>query len=269
MPEVDPVAGRGEGAIRGRRRRVGSAGGRGRWTPSGRPSTACRTTELGDEDLAAEDEWWKKTSQDVAAVFGRHSSRNQVALETERSSSARAIEGARPWSRVPPPTGAARSSVRIAHTPAGRRTTVAVTVTHPSECCVEIRWNRVDDRHGHLARSVDSGELAHALQALGDEYDPYEPAEQALAAAAHTTHLARLLEARAAVLVVHLHDDHKLSCARSPRPSTATRRSSPWSAASATRATGTSRAVERGRRLARTHVLWFLFLHQVGPQPRW
>ncbi|MEU5483490.1 hypothetical protein [Streptomyces mirabilis] len=92
---------------------------------------------------------------------------------------------------------------------------MAVTVTHPSECRAEIRWNRVDDRHGHLARTVDSGELSHALQALGDEYgagyDPNEPAEQALAAAAHTTHLARLLEARAAVLVVHLRDDHKLS----------------------------------------------------------
>lgn len=92
---------------------------------------------------------------------------------------------------------------------------MAVTVTHTSECRAEIRWNRVDDRHGHLASSVDSGELAHALQALGDEfgagYDPQESAEQALAAAAHTTDLARLLVARAAVLVVHLRDDHKLT----------------------------------------------------------
>ncbi|MEV5774280.1 hypothetical protein AB0L49_23970 [Streptomyces antimycoticus] len=92
---------------------------------------------------------------------------------------------------------------------------MAVTVTHPSECRAEIRWARVDDRHGHLARTVDSGELAHALQALGDEYgagyDPHEPVEQAQAAAEHTTRLARLLEARAAVLVVHLRDDHKQS----------------------------------------------------------
>lgn len=92
---------------------------------------------------------------------------------------------------------------------------MAVTVTQPSEGRAEIRWTRVDDRHGHLARTVDSGELAYALEALGDEYgagyDPHEPAEKALATAAHTTNLARLLEARAAVLVVHLRDDHKLS----------------------------------------------------------
>ncbi|MEW1551315.1 hypothetical protein [Streptomyces tsukubensis] len=92
---------------------------------------------------------------------------------------------------------------------------MAVTVTQLSEGRIEISWNRVDDRHGHLAAAADSGELAHALQALGDEYgagyDPHEPPEQALAAAADTTRLARLLEARAAVLAVHLRDDHKLS----------------------------------------------------------
>ncbi|MFJ6709304.1 MULTISPECIES: hypothetical protein [unclassified Streptomyces] len=92
---------------------------------------------------------------------------------------------------------------------------MAVTVTQESACSAEIRWTPVDDRHGHLTRTVDSGELAHALQALGDEYgagyEPNEPVEQALAAAAYTTNLARLLEARAAVLVVHLRDDHKLS----------------------------------------------------------
>jgi hypothetical protein len=92
---------------------------------------------------------------------------------------------------------------------------VAVTVTRKSQFSAEVRWNFGDDRHDHLARAVDSGELAHALHALGDEYgagyDPQGPADHALAAAAHTTHLARLLEARAAVLVVHLRDDHKLS----------------------------------------------------------
>ncbi|MEV6425024.1 hypothetical protein [Streptomyces sp. NPDC051662] len=105
--------------------------------------------------------------------------------------------------------------MRNAHTLSRKETAVAVTVTHPSERRAEIGWTLVDDRHGHLARTVDSGELAYALQALGDEYgagyDPHEPVEQALAAATHTTHLARLLEARAAVLVVHLRDDHKLS----------------------------------------------------------
>lgn len=92
---------------------------------------------------------------------------------------------------------------------------MAVTVTQETDLRAEVRWTRLDDRHGHLARTVASGELAHALQALADEYgagyDPQGPANDALAAAADTTRLARLLEARAAVLVVHLRDDHKLS----------------------------------------------------------
>ncbi|MFE7442396.1 hypothetical protein ACFU7X_18315 [Streptomyces chartreusis] len=92
---------------------------------------------------------------------------------------------------------------------------MAVTVTQESELRVEVRWTRLDDRHGHLARTVASGELAHALTALADEYgagyDPQGPDDDALTTAMHTTHLARLLEARAAVLVVHLRDDRKLS----------------------------------------------------------
>ncbi|MDX2697149.1 hypothetical protein [Streptomyces ipomoeae] len=76
---------------------------------------------------------------------------------------------------------------------------MAVTVTQETDLRAEVRWTRLDDRHGHLARTVASGELAHALKALADEYgagyDPQGPADDALAAAADTTRLARLLEA--------------------------------------------------------------------------
>ncbi|MFF3256421.1 hypothetical protein ACFYWP_36815 [Actinacidiphila glaucinigra] len=92
---------------------------------------------------------------------------------------------------------------------------MAVTVTQHSDFSAELRWTRLDDRHGHLTHTVASGELAHALQALTDEfgggYGSQTSEETALAAAAHTTRLARALEARAAVLVVHLRDEHQLS----------------------------------------------------------
>ncbi|MBC2869826.1 hypothetical protein [Streptomyces mexicanus] len=92
---------------------------------------------------------------------------------------------------------------------------MAVTVTPQTELRIEVAWTRLDDRHGHLARAVTSGRLAHGLQALADDYGagytPQASAEDALAAARATTQLARLLESRAAVQVVHLRDDHKLS----------------------------------------------------------
>ncbi|HLL36199.1 MAG TPA: hypothetical protein VK545_20485, partial [Streptomyces sp.] len=91
----------------------------------------------------------------------------------------------------------------------------AVTVTPQTADRIEVAWSLLDDRHGHLARAVTSGRLAHGLQALADEYGagytPHTSAEDALAAARATMQLARLLEARAAVQVVHLRDDRKLS----------------------------------------------------------
>jgi hypothetical protein len=81
----------------------------------------------------------------------------------------------------------------------------------------EITWERGDDPHGWIARSVESDELAYALQSLGDERgDALRDREEeyALQSAYHTTRLARLLELRAAVQIVRLRDERGLSWRR-------------------------------------------------------
>lgn len=86
-----------------------------------------------------------------------------------------------------------------------------VSITPTGQTSAEIIWEPGDDPQGYLARSVESDQLAYALEALGDgESGPAAP-ETALSAAMHTITLARLLERRAAVQVVRLRDDHGLS----------------------------------------------------------
>jgi len=91
---------------------------------------------------------------------------------------------------------------------------MSVDVTKTSGGSAEITWEKADDPHGWIARSVESDELAYALEALGDEagqHDPTHSESAARAAAFHTNRLAGLLERRAAVQVVRLRDDYGLS----------------------------------------------------------
>ncbi|MEU8765170.1 hypothetical protein [Streptomyces sp. NPDC048659] len=95
---------------------------------------------------------------------------------------------------------------------------MSVTVTKTAGNRAEITWEpREDDPRGFLARAVEGDQLAYALEALGQDEGPQNPATEAdaaLQAAMHTTALARLLERRAAVQVVHLRDVHGLSWRR-------------------------------------------------------
>ncbi|MGA5183016.1 hypothetical protein ACPCBF_25080 [Streptomyces pseudogriseolus] len=88
---------------------------------------------------------------------------------------------------------------------------VSVNPTGPTSA--EITWESGDDPRGHLARALQSDQLAHALEVLGDSDSRSDagPADAALSAAMHTFTLARLLERRATVQVVRLRDDHGLS----------------------------------------------------------
>ncbi|MGN7135547.1 hypothetical protein [Streptomyces pseudogriseolus] len=86
---------------------------------------------------------------------------------------------------------------------------VSVNPTGPTSA--EITWEPGDDPRGYLTRAVQSDQLAHALEALGESDTGPADADAALSAAMHTTTLARLLERRATVQVVRLRDDHGLS----------------------------------------------------------
>ncbi|MFE9341322.1 hypothetical protein [Streptomyces sp. NPDC007063] len=89
-----------------------------------------------------------------------------------------------------------------------------VTVTKTGGHRAEIAWERGDDPTGYLSHTVESDQLAHALEAVGQPSPaPGEPDED-LAAARQTADLARLLERRAAVQVVQLRDHHQLSWRR-------------------------------------------------------
>lgn len=83
----------------------------------------------------------------------------------------------------------------------------------------EISWSpQDDDPRGYLARAVESEQLAYALESLGasedGHTDPNGGADYALAMTMHTNALARELERRAAVQVVHLRDHYGLSWRR-------------------------------------------------------
>ncbi|MET7727537.1 hypothetical protein [Streptomyces mirabilis] len=93
---------------------------------------------------------------------------------------------------------------------------MSVTVTKTSGGSAEITWQRRgDDPHGYLVRSVESEQLAYALESLGaseaGHTEPTATEEYALQAVKHTAELGRLLERRAAVQVVQLHDHYGLS----------------------------------------------------------
>lgn len=80
----------------------------------------------------------------------------------------------------------------------------------------EISWSpQEDDPRGYLARSIESEQLAYALEALGASDEPVgEPTaspEYALNMAVHTAAVARLLERRSAVQVVRLRDHYGMS----------------------------------------------------------
>lgn len=74
----------------------------------------------------------------------------------------------------------------------------------------EITWTAHDDQHGYIAFSTESDQLASALTALGaapGQTVTDNPDILALIAR-HTKELARILDRRAADLVVQLRDDH-------------------------------------------------------------
>lgn len=91
---------------------------------------------------------------------------------------------------------------------------MSVDVTKVTGTTAEITWEATDDPHCWIARTVEGGELAYALEALGDgpaERDMTRSETAMRQAAYHTNRLADLLERRAAVQVVRLRDDYGLS----------------------------------------------------------
>ena len=90
---------------------------------------------------------------------------------------------------------------------------MAVTVTKTAGFAAEITWTADDDLQRHLARAVESDQLAYALESLGSPVLKGTP-DQVLTATQHTATLARLLERRAASQVVQLRDIHGLSWRR-------------------------------------------------------
>jgi hypothetical protein len=91
---------------------------------------------------------------------------------------------------------------------------MSVVVTKTAGATAEITWEQSDDPHGWIARTVESDELAYALEALGDgeaERDTSRSESAARQAAYFTNKLAALLERRAATQVVRLRDDYGLS----------------------------------------------------------
>ena len=87
---------------------------------------------------------------------------------------------------------------------------MSVTITKTAGYAAEITWTADDDLQGHIAKAIESDQLAYALEALGQPVLHGTP-DQVLTAAQHTATLARLLERRAASQVVQLRDVHGLS----------------------------------------------------------
>ncbi|MER6094208.1 hypothetical protein [Streptomyces bluensis] len=88
---------------------------------------------------------------------------------------------------------------------------MTVQVTKTKGHAAEITWEPQDDPHGYLAVSVEGDQLASALAALASPKGLAEDGETLSVIIRHTTELARLLERRAAVLVVELRDEHGMS----------------------------------------------------------
>ncbi|MFD5588779.1 hypothetical protein ACFWII_33865 [Streptomyces sp. NPDC127063] len=88
---------------------------------------------------------------------------------------------------------------------------MTVHVTKTAGRRAEIAWAPEDDPHGYLAVSIEGDQLACALAALGSPKGLADDGEALAVITRHTTELARLLERRAAVLVVQLRDEHGMS----------------------------------------------------------
>ncbi|OYP09993.1 hypothetical protein CFC35_42005 [Streptomyces sp. FBKL.4005] len=75
----------------------------------------------------------------------------------------------------------------------------------------QIAWSPEDDPHGYLAVAVEGDQLESALAALGTPEGLADDGDQLALLTRHTTEIARLLNRRAAVLVVQLRDTHGMS----------------------------------------------------------
>jgi hypothetical protein len=88
---------------------------------------------------------------------------------------------------------------------------MTVRVTKTAGHKAEITWTPEDDPRGYLNAAVDGDQVESALAALGTTEGLAEDGESLAVVVRHTTELARLLDRRAAVLVVQLRDDHGMS----------------------------------------------------------
>lgn len=88
---------------------------------------------------------------------------------------------------------------------------MTVRVTKTAGHTAQITWAPEDDPRGYLAVSVEGDQLESALAALGSTENLTDDGESLAVITRHVTELARLLERRAAVLVVNLRDKHGMS----------------------------------------------------------
>ena len=88
---------------------------------------------------------------------------------------------------------------------------MTVRVTKTAGHKAEITWEPGDDPRGYLNAAVDGDQVESALAALGSTEDLAEDGESLAVVTRQVTELARLLERRAAVLVVQLRDEHGMS----------------------------------------------------------
>ncbi|MFF5475382.1 hypothetical protein [Streptomyces achromogenes] len=86
---------------------------------------------------------------------------------------------------------------------------MTVNVTKTAGYKAEITWTEEDDPRGYLAAAIEGDQLEAALAALGTTEDLAPDGASLAEVARHTTDLVRLLERRAAVLVVQLRDEHE------------------------------------------------------------
>ncbi|MEU3529847.1 hypothetical protein AB0E62_39455 [Streptomyces sp. NPDC038707] len=86
---------------------------------------------------------------------------------------------------------------------------MSVTVTKTAGYKAEITWAPKDDPRGYLTAAIEGDQLEAALAALGTTENVAPDGASLAEVARHTTDLVRLLERRAAVLVVQLRDGHE------------------------------------------------------------
>ncbi|QNT98355.1 hypothetical protein HEP81_08127 (plasmid) [Streptomyces griseofuscus] len=88
---------------------------------------------------------------------------------------------------------------------------MTVRVTKIAGHKAEITWEPGDDPHGYLNSMVDGDHIESALAALGTTEGLAPDGESLAVLTGQVTELARLLERRAAALVVQLRDEHSMS----------------------------------------------------------